>query len=178
MVSLVLLGVLAGPAASALGEWVDEGGAPASAFGLLLFVLGLVLAVLGRDVEHLVFSTCWRPLLGGRLRRWQRLILPFGTDTLVTRGMSGVMAGATVLLTSDPGWSALNVVALGFAVAGGALLGLALSRLLAGLLVLHWAGLWGAPRRSWLLGASLVFLGTIGGAIHSAVVVFQIAPAI
>jgi hypothetical protein len=175
---LFLLAVLAGPGGSALGEWIDEGGAPASAFGLLLFFVGLVSAGLGKSVEHLVFSAKQRPWLGGRLKRWQRLILPFGTGTLVARGLTAAMAGGTVLLTSDPGWSALNVIALGFVILGGLLLGLALSRLLVGLVIVHRSGLWGASRRAWLIGGVVIALGAVASAINSVVVVLEIAPAV
>lgn len=48
------------------------------------------------------------------------LILPFGTDALLSRGISAAMAGGMVLLTSGPGWSALNVVGFGFVLLGAA----------------------------------------------------------
>jgi hypothetical protein len=175
---LFLLAVLVGPVGGALGVWIDAGGAPASTFGLLLFIVGLVLAGLGKNVEQLVFSAKPRPWLGGRLKRWQRLVLPFGTGTLATRGMTAAMAGGTVLVTSDPGWNALNVAALGFVVLGGLLLGLALSRLLVGLMIVHRSGLWGASRRAWMIGGVAVVLGAVASAIHSVVVVLEIAPAV
>lgn len=78
---LVLLAFLGGPVGTVLGAWIDEGGAPASTFGLLLFVFGLVLVGIGKNVERLVFTVKQRPWLSGRLKRWQRLILPFGTES-------------------------------------------------------------------------------------------------
>lgn len=145
---LVLLAFLVGPVGTALGEWIDEGGAPTATFSLLLFIVGVVLAGVGKNVERLVFGNKQRPWLNGRLKRWQRLILPFGTDTVITRGISAVIAGGTVLLTSEPGWSALNVIALEFVVLGSALIGFALSRLAVGLLIIHRSGLWRASRRA------------------------------
>jgi hypothetical protein len=175
---LVLLAFLVGPVGTAIGEWVDEGGAPAATFSLLLFVVGVVLARVGKGVERLVFGNEQRPWLSGRLKRWQRLILPFGTDTVITRGISAVMAGGTVLLTSNPGWSALNVVALGFVALGSALIGFALSRLLVGLLVIRHSGLWRASRRAWIGGGTVIALATLGNATHSIIFVLGISAAI
>lgn len=175
---LFLLALLVGPVGTALGEWIDEGGAPTATFGLLLFVVGVVLAGVGKNVERLVFSNEQRPWLSGRLKRWQRLILPFGTDTVITRGISAVMVGATVLLTSDPGWSALNVIALGFVVLGSALIGFALSRLAVGLLIIHRSGLWRASRGAWIGGGIAIALATLANAIHSVVFVLGISSAI
>jgi hypothetical protein len=175
---LVLLAFLVGPAGTALGEWVDEGGAPTATFSLLLFVVGVVLAEVGKNVERLVFTIKQRPWLSGRLKRWQRLILPFGTDTVITRGISAVMAGGTVLLTSDPGWSALNFVALGFVVLGSSLIGFALSRLAVGLLIIHRSGLWRASRRAWIVGGVVIALAILANAIHSVVFVLEISSAI
>lgn len=175
---LVLLAFLVGPVGTALGEWVDESGAPAATFSLLLFVVGVVLAGVGKNVERLVLTIKQRPWLSGRLKRWQRLILPFGTDTLITRGISAVIAGGTVLLTSDPGWSALNFVALGFVVLGSSLIGFALSRLAVGLLIIHRSGLWRASRRAWIVGGVVIALTTFANAIHSVVFVLEISSAI
>ncbi len=149
-----------------------------SSFSLLLFVVGIVLAGLGKNVECLVFSTKQRPWLGGRLKRWQRLILPLSTDTLITRGVNAAMAGGTVLLTSGSGWSTLNAIALGFVILSGALLGFALSRLAVGLLIIHRSGLWRASQRAWIIGGIMIVLATAANAIYSVVFVLQIAPAL
>jgi hypothetical protein len=175
---LLLLALLVGPVGTALGEWIDEGGAPTATFSLLLFLVGVVLAGVGKNVERLVFSNEQRPWLSGRLKRWQRLILPFGTDTVITRGISAVMAGATVLLTSDPGWSALNVIALGFVVLGSALIGFALSRLAVGLLIIHRSGLWRASRGAWIGGGIAIALAGLANAIHSVIFVLGISSAV
>ncbi len=175
---LFLLAMLVGPLGTALGEWIDDGGAPTATFSLLLFVVGVVLAGVGKNIERLVFSNEQRPWLSGRLKRWQRLILPFDTDTVITRGISAVMAGATVLLTSDPGWNALNVIALGFVVLGSALIGFALSRLAVGLLIIHRSGLWRASRGAWIGGGIAIALATLANAIHSVVFVLGISSAI
>ena len=178
MLLLFLLALLIGPIGTALGGWIDEGGAPTATFSLLLFLVGVVLAGLGKSVERLVFNNKQRPWLSGRLKRWQRLILPFGTDTVITRGISAVMAGGTVLLTSNPGWSALTVVALGFVVLGGALIGFALSRLIVGLLIIHRSGLWRASRRAWIGGGIVIALATLANAIYSVAFVLEISSAI
>lgn len=175
---LFLLAILAGPVAAALGEWIDEGGAPVASFGLLLFVVSIVLAELGKSVERLVFSAKRRPWLRGRLHPWQRLILPFNTSTLITRGMSAAMAGGAVLLASGPGWSALSIVALGCVILSGALVGFALSRLAVGLLIIYRSGPWRVSRRAWMIGAGAIALATVANAIYSVVFVLQIAPAL
>ena len=175
---LVLGAFLVGPVGTGLGGWIDEGGAPASTFSLLLFVLGVVLARIGKNVERLVFTVKQRPWLNGHLKRWQRLILPFGTDTVITRGVTAVMAGGTVLLTSDPGWSALNITALGFSVLGSSLIGFALARLAVGMLIIHRSGLWRASRRAWTVGGVVVALATLANAIHSVVFVLGISSSI
>jgi hypothetical protein len=176
---LLLLGAfLTGPVGTGLGEWIDEGGAPASTFSLLLFVVGVVLAGIGRDVARLAFTVRHRPWLSGRLKLWQRLILPFGTDMVINRGVTAVMAGGTVLLTSAPGWSALNIIALGFSVLGSSLIGFALARLAVGAVLIHRSGLWRASRRAWIVGGSVVGLATLANAIHSVAFVLEISSAI
>jgi hypothetical protein len=175
---LLLLAILAGPAAAALGEWIDEGGAPVASFGLLLLVVSIVLAELGKSVERLVFSTKQRRWLRGPLPRWQRLILPFNTATLITRGMGATMAGGMVLLASGPGWSALSIVALGFVILSGGAIGFALSRLAVGLLIIHHSGPWRVSRRAWIVGGAVVVLATVANAAYSVAFVLQIAPAL
>jgi hypothetical protein len=88
------------------------------------------------------------------------------------------MAGGTVLLTSNPGWSALTVVALGFVVLGGALIGFALSRLVVGLLIIHRSGLWRASRQAWIGGGIVIALATLANAIYSVAFVLEISSAI
>lgn len=178
MLLLVLGAFLVGPVGVGIGRWVDEGGAPPSTFSLLLFVLGVVLAGIGKNVERLVFDANHRPWLSGRLKRWQRLILPFGTDTVITRGVTAVMAGGTVLLTSDPGWSALNIVALVFCLLGSSLIGFALSRLVVGAVIIHRSGLWGASRRVWIVGGVVITLATVANAVRSLIFVLGISSAI
>jgi len=176
----VLGAFLVGPVGTGLGEWIDQGGAPASTFGLLLFVFGVVLAGIGKNVERLVFTVKQRPWLSGRLKRWQWLILPFRTDTVITRGVTAVMAGGTVLLTSDPGWSAqpLNITALGFCVLGSSLIGFALARLAVGAVLIHRSGLWRASRRAWIVGGLVIALATLANAIQAVVFVLGISSAI
>jgi hypothetical protein len=175
---LVLGAFLVGPVGTGLGKWIDESGAPTSTFSLLLFVVGVVLAGIGKNAERMAFTVKQRPWLNGRLNRWQRLILPFGTDTVITRGVTAVMAGGMVLLTSTPGWSALNITALGFCVLGSSLIGFALARLAVGALIIHRSGLWRASRRAWIVGGSVIALATLANAIRSVVFVLGISPAI
>ncbi|HET8956551.1 MAG TPA: hypothetical protein VFN18_12910 [Solirubrobacterales bacterium] len=66
MLLLVLGAFLVGPVGVGIGRWVDEGGAP-STFSLL-FVLGVVLAGIGKNVERLVFDAN-RHLCAGDLLR-------------------------------------------------------------------------------------------------------------
>jgi hypothetical protein len=173
------MAVLVGPVATALIRWIEDGGAPVSIFGLLLFLVGPVIGKVGKTAELLVFNTNPKPWLGGRLKRRQRLILPFGTDTLLSRGFSAGMAGAMVLLTStSAGWSALNIAGLGFVILGSGTVGFALSRLVVGLVIVHRSGLWGASQRAWVIGASLIALGTAGNATRACVAVLQLTPAL
>lgn len=88
------------------------------------------------------------------------------------------MAGGTVLLTSDPGWSALNIVALGFCILGSSLIGFALSRLAVGAVIIHRSGLWSASRRAWNVGGVVIALVTVANAIHSVIFVLGISSAI
>lgn len=106
------------------------------------------------------------------------MILPFGTGTVITRGITAVMAGGTVLLTSNPGWSALNIVALGFCILGSSLIGFALSRLAVGAVIIHRSGLWCASRRHGSWGGVLIALATVASAIRSVIFVLGISSAI
>jgi hypothetical protein len=178
MAILFLLAVLAGPVAYVLGEAIDEGRASMHWFGFLFLAAGLVLRPLGREAEALVFGIRQRPWLGGHLRRWKRLVLPYGTDTLIGLAFTCLATGAPALLASPAGWSALNVVAFGSLTISGLLLGFAISRLVVGLLLIHRSGLWDARRGDWLIGGVVVALATVGSAVHAALNTLQTAPGI
>ena len=171
----VLLAFLAGPCASGLGHWI-EGGAPLSVFGLLMAVVGVLLRSLMQEVETLVFNAKYRPWLAGRVRQWQKLILPFDTAAVVGTALTCTMSGGIVLLTSAPTWSALNMVALGIVGLGGLLMGFGLSRLAVGLVLIHRSGLWGASRRAWLLGGIIVVTGSVVHAVYSMRMILEIVP--
>lgn len=135
MLWMVLLAFLIGPVATALGKLVEHGEAPLAVFSLLMLLVIPVLRVVGKRAEALVFSVEHGPWLGGRLKRWQRLILPFDTATVFTTSISAGMAGGCYLLVAPPQWSALNVGALGFVGFGGLLMGFGLSRLVVGAVI-------------------------------------------
>jgi hypothetical protein len=126
----------------------------------------------------MAFGVKMQPWLGGRLRRWQRLILPFQTAALLTTGLSCAMSGGGYLLGATPGWDAPNVVAFVFVVAGGLLLGFALSRLLAGILIIHFSGLWAAPKWAWGIGGAIIVVGSLAHAVYSAENVLHLAPSV
>lgn len=174
----VAIAFLLGPAALALGEAVDRGDAPLAGFGLLMIPCGYLVRVLAIQVEELALGVKQRPWLGGRLRRSQKLILPFSTANVVTYGLSCGFSGGIYLLTAAPGWTLPNVVALGFVALGGLLLGFGGSRLLVGMLIVHYSGLWAAPRRAWLIGGTVVAVASIAHAIYSVETTMQIVPGI
>ncbi|HET7508925.1 MAG TPA: hypothetical protein VFJ65_01620 [Solirubrobacterales bacterium] len=176
MLWMVLLAFLIGPVASALGKLVDRGEASLAVIGLLMILVGWVLRAVGREAEALAFSVEHGPWLGGRLRRWQKLILPFDTATVFTTAISCGMAGAIYLLTSPAQWSAANAVALGFVGLGGLLLGFGLSRLVVGAVILWRSGLWGPSRRSWALGGCVVALASVAHVAYSIHITLRIVP--
>jgi hypothetical protein len=171
----VLLAILIGPFATGLGHWIERG-APPSVFGLLMVAVGVVLRSLAKEAETLALNAKYRPWLHGRHERWQRLILPFNTASVIGTAVTCLTAGATVLLTSAPTWSPLNVVALGFVALGGFLLGFGWSRLVVGLILVCRSGLWGASRQAWLLGGAIVAAGSVVHAMCSVRAVLEIVP--
>lgn len=154
-------------AAPAVGEQVDRGAATPGAFGLLIIVSNLLLAPLGNHLEAMVFGIAQRPWLGGRLRPWQRLILPYSTARALTLGITAGFGGGAYLLGAPPGGSVLNILAVFICISGGALLGFALSRLVAGMLIIRYSGLWAASGRAWMTAGAFVVIGSIASAAHS-----------
>jgi hypothetical protein len=178
MFPAVVVAVLLGPVAMALGEAVDRGGAALAGFGLLMIPAGYLVRVAAIQLEGLALGIRQRPWLRGRLTRSQKLILPFSTANVVTYGLSCGFSGGIYLLTATPGWSPLNVVALGFVAVSGLLLGFGISRLIVGMLIIHYSGLWAAPRRAWLIGGTVVAVASVAHAIYSVETTMQIVPGI
>jgi hypothetical protein len=171
-------GVLAGPVGMTFGEAIDHGEAAPGLFGLLMIACGFLLRALAIHLEKLVFAIRQRPWLGGRLTRWQRLVLPFSTATVITYGLSCAFAGATYLLTAPPGWNSFSVLALCFNAVGGLLLGFGASRLLVGLFIIRFSGLWAAPRQAWLIGSALIAVGSVAYAVHCVETTLRIVPGV
>jgi hypothetical protein len=161
---LFALAVLVGPVGNAMGGSPDVG---TYGFPFLFSAIGLLLGLLGKEAERLVFGIKQRPWLGGQRRRRQLLLLPYGTAAILGGGFSLTAPGITVLANAPAGWSPLTIGAAASMVAGAALTGFALSRLAAGLLILHRSGLWDARRRDWLLGAAAVAVGTTACVLHA-----------
>jgi hypothetical protein len=168
---------LLGPVGTVLGEAVDHGQAAPGAFGLLTILCGVLLRLVSIHLERVVFGIKQRPWLAGRMSRRQRLILPFSTATVITYGMSCVFSGGTYLLTAPPGWSPLNLVALCFVAVGGLLLGFGASRLVVGLFIIRFSGLWAAPRWAWASGGVVVAMGSVAYAAHCVETAIHLSPA-
>jgi hypothetical protein len=154
-------------------EQVNRGIATPAAFGLLVAIFALSFTPLGDALEELVFHTERRPWLGGRLKPWQRLILPFSTARVLTLGFSWSFGGGAYLIDAPPGGTMPNILAVLFCATGGALLGFGLSRLWVGFFVIRWSGLWAAPRVVWLAGAIVVSIGSVAGCVHSVMTAMQ-----
>jgi hypothetical protein len=167
MVLAVAIAFLLGPVGTALGEAVDHGDVGAGMFGPLLIVCGLLLREVGKQAEALAFGVKQRPWLSGRMTRWQRLILPYSTASVLTYGLSCGFSGGVYLLSAMPGPTLANFVALGFVAIGGFLLGFGITRVLVGILIIHFSGLWAARRRAWLIGGAVVVLGSLAHAIYT-----------
>jgi len=163
-------------AATPVGEQVDRGAATPGAFGLLIAVYSLFLGPLGNRLEAMVLGGEQRPWLGGQLRRWQKLILPYSTGRTLTVGIGLGFGGGAYLLSAPPGGSALNVLAVFLCASGSALLGFGLSRLAVGLCIIRYSGLWAASRRAWLVGGSAVAVGSLAFSAHSIVTTMRLSP--
>jgi hypothetical protein len=178
MVAMVLSAFLIGPVAYSVGQLSDRGEIDLGFFGIVLVAVGFLIREVGAQAERLVLGLNHKPWLGGRLRRHQRLILPSATATILPLGLSAAFAGARYLLTAPPGWSAANVIALGFLVAGGLLQGFALTRLAVGGVIIRYSGLWRASSRAWLLGGAAVVVGSTAYAAYGVAATVQSVPAI
>jgi hypothetical protein len=173
VLALVGFAALAGPVGLVLGEAVDKGDAGVGAFGFLVILCGLLLRALAIHVEGAVLGIRQRPWLQGRLMRWQRLILPFSSATVLGYGFTCAFGGTTYLLTAPPGWTPLNVTALGFNAVGGLLLGFGLARLV-GLFIVRYSGLWAASKRAWVLGGVVVATCSLAYSAHCVVSTLRI----
>ncbi len=153
---MLAFGLIVGPGATWLGDEVDRGHAELGAFSFALACLGLVCRPFANEIQEAVFAIPHGPWLGGRLKRWQRLLLPYSSALYLTQGLTLAFGGSSYLLTASPGFTAINAIAIGFTLAGGALIGFALGRLLGGIVVIRSAGNWSAPGWSWALAGALV----------------------
>jgi hypothetical protein len=144
----------------------------------LVLVFGLLLTPLMHQIEAIVFGIEQRPWLGGRLGRWQRLILPYSTVSVFKLGLGFWFGGAAYLMEAPPGDNVLNILAAVSCTAGGAILGLAMSRLFAGLFIIRTSGLWAASRRAWWAGGAIVAVGSIASAARAVLSALSLSPAL
>jgi hypothetical protein len=168
MLPLAALGLLAGPVATALGEAGDRGQVEVGIFAILLIPVGFLARLAGSQAQAAALGVKQRPWLSGRLRRWQKLILPLQTGAVLSTGLGCVMAGGGYLLTAEPGWSAANSVAFATVILGALLGGFGLARLVAGVLIVQVSGLWAAPKWAWRVGGLIVALGSLAHVAYSA----------
>jgi hypothetical protein len=145
---------------------------------MMLVMVGLLLRPVASQMEAMALGVKQRPWLAGRLGRWQKLILPFQTSAVLSTGLGCAMSGGGYLLSAAPGWDAPNVAAFAFVVVGGLLSGFALSRLLAGTLIVHVSGLWAAPKWAWHVGGAIVAFGSLAHAVYSAENVLHLASSV
>jgi len=157
---------------------IDHASATPGGFGLLVIVYNLLVAPLLNRIEAMVFGIAQRPWLGGRLRWWQRLILPYSTTRVLTLGVGAAFGGGAYLLDAPPGGGTVNLLAVLLCTFGGALLGFGLSRLAAGIFIIRYSGLWTASRRAWLAGGVAVAIGSLAFAAHSLITTMSLSPVI
>lgn len=167
MLLMVAGAAVAGPVTHALGNAGSRGEVGPGIFGAVVIVVGLLLRPVFNDVETLVFGVKQRPWLGGRLKRWQKLVLPFQTGYVVSTGLSTVMFGGAYLLSATPGWSVPNEFALAAVALGGLLMGFGTSRLFAGALIVYVSGLWSAPKWAWRIGIAVIVMSSLANAAWS-----------
>jgi hypothetical protein len=165
-----------GTGLAAVGEEIERGSATPAAFGLLVLLFGVLLTPLLSQLEAMVFGIEQRPWLGGRLRRWQRLILPYSTVSVLKLGLGFAFGGAAYLMQAPPGGNLLNILAAVSCAAGGALLGFAMSRLAVGLFIIRYSGLWAPSSRAWWLGGTVVVIGSAASAARSIVTTMNLSP--
>ncbi len=176
MLPLAALCVFAGPIGTALGEAVDRGQMDVGIFAILLIPIGFLLRPVASQAQAAALGVKQRPWLSGRLRPWQKLILPFQTGAVLSTSLSCVMAGGGYLLGAEPGWSAPNSVAFATVILGALLLGFGLARLVAGVMIVHFSGLWAAPKWAWRMGGLIVVLGSLAQVAYCVESISQLAP--
>jgi hypothetical protein len=176
MLPLVAIAVLAGPIGAALGEAVDQGQVETGMFAILMVPIGFLLRPATNQAQVAVLGVKHRPWLRGRLRPWQKLILPFQTGVVLSTGFSSLMAGGGYLLGAEPGWSAPNSIAFATLILGALLLGLGLARLVAGVLIVQFSGLWAAPKWAWRVGGLILVLGPLASVAYSVESISQLVP--
>jgi hypothetical protein len=165
MLPMLGLAALLGPGAYALGQAVDRGEHAIAAFSLLLLPCGTLLTFLANAVEAAVFSIMKRPWLGGRLKWWQQLILPYKTALYLPLGFAAVTTSGIYLIAAEP--AAATGLVLSINALGGALTGFALARLGVGIVIVRTSGLWRASQRAWLLGALVIAVISMAFAARS-----------
>jgi hypothetical protein len=171
MLPMLALATLLGPGAYALGQAIDRGEYAVGAFSLLLLPCGTLMAFLANAAEVAVFSIMKRPWLGGRLKWWQRLILPYKTALYLPLGFAAVTTSGVYLIAAEP--MAVTGLALSISAAGGALIGFALARLGVGIVIVRTSGLWRASQRAWVLGALTIAAVSIAWAARSVSIVLD-----
>jgi len=159
--------LLVGLGSYAIEAQIERGTATPAAFGLLVSLFNLLLLPLANRLEGMAIGVGQRPWLSGRLRRWQRLILPYSTASVLTIGFGLGFGGSAYLIGAPSGAHAMNVVAALLCATGGTLLGFGLSRLAAGILIVRSSGLWAASRRSWWLGGGGVTIASLAFGAHT-----------
>jgi hypothetical protein len=162
---LFAFGIIAGPLVTWVEGEIERGHAKMGAFGLLVACLAFIVRPLANELEESAFAIDHGPWLGGNLSRGQRLLLPYSSALYLTQGLSMSFGGGAYLLLASPGFTAIDGLAIAFTAVGSAFIGLGFGRLAAGVIIIRSAGLWGAPRWAWTLGA-VVVLGSM--AIFSA----------
>lgn len=170
--------VFVGIASRVVEGEIDHASATPGGFGLLVIVYNLLVAPLLNRVEAMVFGTAQRPWLGGRLRWWQRLILPYSTTRVLTLGLGAAFGGGAYLLGAPPGGGAVNLLAVLLCAFGGALLGFGMARLAVGIFIIRCSGLWAASRKVWLAGGIVVAIGSLAFAAHSLLMTMRLSPVI
>jgi hypothetical protein len=170
---LLLLYGLWGYGIPAVGREIDRGNAEPGAFGLLIAALSFFLSLLATRLEAAVLGLEQRPWLAGRLRWWQRWLLPYSTARVMTLAVSWGIGGALYLTAGPEKVNVFVIVALCLTVLGGMLAGFGLARLVVGHLVIRNSGLWAASKRAWIIAAVAVAASSLLLAIYWLVVTLE-----
>jgi hypothetical protein len=173
---LLAFGLIAGPGVTWVEREVEQGHAEVGALGLLVACLAFVIRPLADELQKGVFAMDHGPWINGRLARWQRWLLPYSSALPLTQGLTMTFGGGAYLLLASAGLTGVDLLAIGFVAIGGLLIGFAFGRLLAGLLIIRAAGLWGAPKWSLADGSVIVSSFSILAAAHSVLLAASYSP--